>query len=305
MMAPGQLPRMLARMQSGLLPRPRTTLAAALLLWLMAAAAPAQQLVPVPPVARVVDQTGTLSSADKAALEGRLAELETRKGSQVAVLLVPTTAPESIEQYGLRVAEAWKLGRRKIDDGLLLLIAIDDRATRLEVGYGLEGVIPDATANRIIDEYLVPHFRDGDYAGGINAALDRIIALIDGEPLPPPEPAAGRRPGTDIGNLLPVIFILSVVVGGILRRMLGQVPGAVATGVVAGGIAWLVVGLLGMAAFMTLVGFVVALGAGRHGGRWASHGRGGGFGGGFGGSSGGGFGGGGGGFGGGGASGRW
>lgn len=272
-----------------------------LLCLLVSAAALAQQLVPVPPPARVLDQTGTLSAAEQTALSGKLEALEARKGSQIAVLLVPTTAPETIEQYGLRVAEGWQLGRGKVDDGLLLLVAIEDRTARIEVGYGLEGAIPDATANRVIDEILVPHFRKGDYAGGIDVAVDRLIGLVEGEPLPDPV----AEPDTDVrlGNVLPLIFFLSVVLGSILRRALGQVSGAVATGVVAGGITWLIVGLLGMAAFMSLVGFVVALGAGGQGGRWVSHGRGGGAGGGFGG--GGGFRGGGGGFGGGGASGRW
>ncbi|MEZ5565244.1 MAG: TPM domain-containing protein [Gammaproteobacteria bacterium] len=262
----------------------------------------AQQLVPVPPPARVLDQTGTLSAPEQAAIDSKLRDLETRKGSQIAVLLVPTTEPETIEQYALRVAEAWKLGRQKIDDGLLLLVAIKDRTARIEVGYGLEGAIPDATANRIMDEYLVPHFRDGDYAGGINAAVDRLIGLIDGEPLPPP--VTDRGTDTQVQDVLPKVFILALVLGGVMRRVLGQLPGAVATGVVAGGITWFFVGLLGLAAFMTVVGFVVALGAGASGGSWVSHGRGGGFGGG-GRSSGGGFSGGGGGFGGGGASGRW
>jgi len=288
----------------------RTLLAAALLL--AAGALWAQQPVAVPPLtARVIDQTGTLSAADQAALDSRLAALETRKGSQIAVLIVPTVQPEAIEQFALRVVESWKLGRKGVDDGLLLLVAKDDREVRIEVGYGLEGAIPDATANRVIDEFILARFREGDYAGGINAGVDRLIGLVDGEPLP--EPQRSRAPDAGLGNVLPIVFILSLVVGNVLRRALGQLPGAAATGVLAGGVTWLLAGVLGLTLFMAAVGFFVGLSAGGSGGRWSSHRRGG-FGGGlgggmggggFGGGGGGGFGGGGGGFGGGGASGRW
>jgi uncharacterized protein len=287
---------------NGLAPLPR--LMAAVLL-LVAGTLPAQQPVPVPALtARVVDLTGTLSAADKAGLEDRLADLEARKGSQIAVLLVPTVRPEAIEQFAIRVVDQWQLGRKDVDDGVLVLVAKDDREVRIEVGYGLEGAIPDATANRVIAEYLLPRFRQDDYAGGISAGVDRLIALVDGEPLP--APAAGR--GSDpLENVFPVIIILAFAVGGVLRRVLGQFPGAVGTGVVAGVVTWILAGLLGTAVIMAVVGFLIGLVAGGSGGRWSSHPRGrhgGGFGGGFGGS-GGGFGGGGGGFGGGGASGRW
>ncbi len=284
----------------------------AVVLLLGAGALPAQQPLTVPALtARVTDQTATLSVAEQAALDGRLADLEARKGSQIAVLILPTARPESIEQFSLRVAEAWKLGRKGVDDGILLLVAKDDREVRVEVGYELEGAIPDATANRVIDEFILPRFREGDYAGGINAGVDRLIGLVDGEPLP--EPEASRAPDARLANVLPVVFILSLVVGNVLRRALGQLPGAAATGVVAGGVTWLLAGVLGLTLFMVAVGFVVGLTAGGNGGRWSSHRRGGfggGLGGGFGGGGGGGFGGGGfggggGGFGGGGASGRW
>src|SRR6201999_2602547 len=145
--------------------------------------------VAVPPLSgRVVDQTGTLSSDTIASLTQTLKDLQARKGSQIAVLIVPTTAPETIEQFSIRVAEAWKIGRKKIDDGALLVVAKDDRKLRIEVGYGLEGALPDVTARRIIDEIIVPHFRTGDFAGGISAGVDRIIRIIDGEPLPKPAP---------------------------------------------------------------------------------------------------------------------
>src|SRR5579862_8558603 len=163
----------------------RALLLAFLICWPFAASAQ----VAVPPLTgRVVDQTATLSASDTDALTQRLKDLETRKGSQVAVLIVPTTQPEAIEQFSIRVAEAWKIGRKKIDDGALLVVAKNDRKLRIEVGYGLEGAIPDVTARRIIDEIIVPHFRTGDFAGGISAGVDRIIRIIDGEPLPKPVP---------------------------------------------------------------------------------------------------------------------
>jgi uncharacterized protein len=143
--------------------------------------------VAVPPLtARVVDLTGTLSSDQVAALEQKLKAFEDRKGSQIAVLIVPTTQPETIEQYSLRVVEQWKLGRKKVDDGALLLIAKNDRKLRIEVGYGLEGALNDATSKRIIDEIITPKFKSGDFAGGISDGADRILKVIDGEPLPRP-----------------------------------------------------------------------------------------------------------------------
>ncbi len=278
-----------------------------LLLGALLAAAGAVADVPVPVLTgRVVDQAGVLSDSQRTALETRLADLEQRKGSQLAVLLLPTTAPETIEQYALRVVEAWQLGRRGVDDGLLLIAALDDRAVRIEVGYGLEGAIPDATANRVIQEYILPAFRRGDFAGGIDAGIGRLVALVDGEPLP--APPAGSAGGSDaLAELFPGIFIFALITGGILHRLLGQLPGATLTGLLAGGAAWLTVGVVGIALLMAFLGFFIGLTAGgRGGGGWASHPRGssrGGRSGGFGG--GGGFRGGGGGFGGGGSSGRW
>src|ERR1700689_2052885 len=167
----------------------RASLLALLMCWAFAAAAD----VAVPPLSgRVVDQTGTLSSGDIASLTQTLKNLEARKGSQIAVLIVPTTQPETIEQYSIRVAEAWKIGRRKIDDGALLVVAKNDRKLRIEVGYGLEGALTDVTANRIISEIITPKFKNGDFAGGISAGVDRIIGVIDGEPLPAPAPEASH-----------------------------------------------------------------------------------------------------------------
>src|SRR3954452_20219873 len=154
---------------------------------------PAQAAVGVPPlVGRVVDQTGTLSTNDVSAMNQTIRAFEARKGSQVAVLIVPTTDGEAIEQFSLRVAEAWKIGRKKIDDGALLVIAKNDRRLRIEVGYGLEGALTDATTKRIIDEDITPKFKSGDFAGGISAAVDRMVRVAQGEKLPEPEPPHWR-----------------------------------------------------------------------------------------------------------------
>jgi uncharacterized protein len=252
----------------------------------------------VPPVARVSDQTATLSGADIAALERTLQDFEQRKGSQIAVLVVPTTAPETVEQYALRVAETWKLGRKGVDDGALLLVAKDDRALRIEVGYGLEGALTDIAAKRIVSDVIVPYFRQGDFAGGIRVGVDRMIGVIDGEPLPEPSRAAAGGEG-GVEQYAPMLFIVALGLGGVLRAMLGRLPGALATGGVVGFIAWVVVGLLPIAIVAGIVALLITLfGGGRGIGGFGG-------GGGFGHGGGGGFGGGGGGFGGGGASGRW
>jgi uncharacterized membrane protein YgcG len=153
--------------------------------------------------ARVTDLTATLAASDTANLEDTLKELETRSGAQVAVLLVPTTQPETIEQYSIRVVEAWKLGRKDKDNGVLLLVAKNDRKVRIEVGYGLEGAIPDVTAFRIINEDITPRFKQGDFAGGIAAGVARIAALIEGgdkaaseADSPGPPPTIDDRTGT-------------------------------------------------------------------------------------------------------------
>jgi uncharacterized protein len=273
---------------------------------LLLGAVPLLALVEVPALtARVTDLTGTLSAGDQAALEQELAAFESRKGAQLAVLMVPTTQPETIEQYGLRVAEQWQLGRADVDDGALLLVAKDDRALRIEVGYGLEGALNDATANRIIDEVIAPRFRAGDFAGGVRAGVARMMAVIDGEPLPPPT-AARRGPGglDDILPLLPVLLIFTVTFGATLKRALGQLPGSLVTGGLAALVVWWLVSLAAVATVAGIVAFLLTLMSRAGPGRWVSRGPG--WGGGFGGGGGGGgFRGGGGGFGGGGASGRW
>jgi uncharacterized protein len=275
----------------------------------------AQAQRPIPPLqSRVTDLTGTLTPAERTQLESRLAEFESRKGAQIAVLLVPSTQPEEIEQYSIRVVDAWKLGREKPDDGALLLIAKDDRSMRIEVGRGLEGALTDLVSKRIIADTIAPRFRQGDYAGGIAAGIDQMIRVVDGEPLPAVDPQWGggsERLADMLPLLLGVIFVGSVV----LRALFGRALGSVATGGVAGSLAWWVTQVLGLAVGVGIFAVIVSLFLGfRGGGRWSSRpghggwspggwGRGGFGSGGI--SRGGGFGGGGGSFGGGGASGRW
>jgi len=290
----------------------RAVLVAFMMCWASLAAAD----VAVPPLTgRVVDQTGTLTSADIAALTDTLKDLETRKGSQIAVLIVPTTEPESIEQFSIRVADAWKIGRKKIDDGALLVVAKNDRHLRIEVGYGLEGVLTDITSKRIIDEDITPKFKSGDFAGGISAGIGRMIRLIDGEPLPAPEP-----PHWQDSNLFshfdpfnPLVLFGLIFLGGALRTVFGRLLGSAATGGVVATVAWFIAGSLGMSLLLGGIAFVIAMFAdtftsggppGRQGGGMLGGGLSGGGWSGGGGSSGG-FSGGGGGFGGGGASGKW
>ena len=261
--------------------------------------------VAVPPLkARVTDLTATLSSQQQATLEQTLSAFEARKGSQIAVLLVPTTQPETAEQYAVRVEEAWKLGRKGVDDGVLLLVAKNDRKLRIEVGYGLEGALNDATAKRIIEEEITPRFKQGDFYGGISAGVGRIIKVVDGEPLPPPKSRKPRGGGLDFESLLFIGFILVFVVGGILRAIFGRFLGAGIVSAIAGFIAWTIGGALLIGIVVAIVAFIFSLLGGTRGG-WSSGGFGGGGfgGGGFGG--GGGFSGGGGSSGGGGAGGSW
>ena len=278
----------------------------ALLLPLCAAAAD------VPPLkARVTDLTATLNAQQSAALEQTLAEFEARKGAQIAVLLVPTSQPETIEQYGVRVFESWKLGRKGVDDGVLLVIAKDDRKLHIEVGYGLEGILPDAIAKRIIEDDIVPRFKQGDFYGGIRAGVDRIMRVVEGEKLPPP--IARTHPqaqGFDASWIVPA-FMLLVFAGGILNAIFGRVAGSGTVAAIFGIIGWAVSGALVIAVVVAVLAFIASLvlGAMRGGSGWSSGGFGGGSwgGGGFGGGGfgGGGFSGGGGGSGGGGASGGW
>lgn len=262
---------------------------------------------------RVTDTTATLSSAEEARIESVLRAFEQKKGSQIVVLIVPTTQPEAIEQYAIRVAEAWKVGRKGVDDGAILLVAKNDRKLRIEVGRGLEGVLPDAIAKRIIAETISPRFRAGDYSGGILAGVEKMIAVVDGEALPPPP---NKRVSTsrtiDFFSGLPFALIAAFVVGGILRALLGRFVGASLTAGLTGLAAFLFFGALSTAVVSGIIVFIIVLlfgsgrgwssGQGWSSGGWSSGSDGGDGGGG---SDGGGFSGGGGDFGGGGASGDW
>jgi len=290
--------------------------------WLTLLAAPgvgrlAAAEVPIPALrARVTDQTATLEADTLQALEERLAAFESRTGSQIAVLVIPTTQPEAIEQYALRVVEAWQLGREGIDDGALLLVALEDRSVRIEVGYGLEGALTDVASRRIISESILPSFRSGDIAAGIQVGVERMISVAEGEPFPEPQPSWDSTPSSGVRGILPFIAILAFVIGSWLRVILGRLWGSLASGAIVGAIAWwlssmAVVGFL--AAGITFV-VMLLLGSRSGSGRWSSHPHSGGWSGGGwssggwgggGGFSGGGFSGGGGSFGGGGASGSW
>lgn len=291
---------------------------AALLLCLVTAAFAtlARADVAVPQLTgRVVDQTGTLSSDAIATLNQKLKDLEARKGSQIAVLIVPTTQPESIEQFSIRVAEAWKIGRKKVDDGALVLIAKNDRKLRIEVGYGLEGALPDVTAKRIIDEIITPKFKAGDFAGGIEAGVDRMIGVIDGEPLPKPEPQHEWSEQTDWSGLFYMLLFGTVIANAFLRRFLPRLPAAIISGLIAGTLGlviplvWYMAVAVGVGVFGLGLMFDFAdtptsrRGGGLSGGGWS--GGGGSWSGGSSGSSDSGWSGGGGSFGGGGASGSW
>jgi uncharacterized protein len=279
--------------------------------FLFAALAAVAQVAVPPITARVTDLTGTLNAAQRDALEERLAAFESRKGAQIAVLIVPTTQPEPIEQFGIRVGEQRKIGRKGVDDGAILIVAMKDRAVRIEVGYGLEGALSDLVTKRIVEESIVPHFKQGDFYGGIAAGLTRMIAVAEGEALPAPNRAS--KPGAQGGGLeglLIVAFMLVFVVGGIIRAIFGRFLGSGVIGAIGGAAGWLMLGSVAagvvVAAIAAVLSLMGGLGGGARRGGWYSGGLGGGgFGGGGFGGGGGSWGGGGGGFGGGGASGRW
>ena len=252
--------------------------------------------------ARVTDLSGTLTQEQIGSLENRLAAFEKQKGSQIALLLVQTTQPETIEQYSIRVADQWKLGRKGVDDGILVLFASNDRTVRIEVGRGLEGALPDAIAKRIISEVMIPFFRQGDFYGGLSAGVERLIKVIEGEPLPEPAQVPTTGFGEDVPTAVFAIFFGSVMAGRWLRLLLGPLIGGLLAGVAVSGLLWAVLGLpwlfgliAGLAAFIFVISATFGRGLGGYygggGGGWHN--------------STGGFSGGGGGFGGGGASGRW
>ena len=234
----------------------RAGILALLICWAFAAGAE----VAVPPLSgRVVDQTGTLSSGDISSLTQTLKNLEARKGSQLAVLIVPTTEPETIEQYSIRVAEAWKIGRKKIDDGALLVVAKNDRKLRIEVGYGLEGALNDVTARRIIDEVITPRFRNGDFAGGISAGVDRMIRVIDGEPLPAPARAQTSTSSGNFDAFNPFVLFAIFIGGAILRTVLGRLIGSIAAGGMVGALAWFIAGSLAASIIAGLIAFIFTM----------------------------------------------
>ncbi len=274
-----------------------TRLAFGCLLAAFALAAWAQIAVPEL-TRRVTDLTATLSADQTAALENKLAAFEAQRGSQIAVLIVPTTAPEDIAQFGIRVAERGQIGREKADDGVILIVAKDDRTLRIEVGYALEGAIPDVTARRVMDEIIAPRFREGDYTGGIDAGVTQLMKLIEGEALPPPAPGHAEGDDAVFGFL-----VMGGVIGGWLLSTLMSRPaaaGLAAVGSMAAGA--ILMGFNILLLFIAVFVFAAVASGFRGGSGWSTGGRGG-FGGGFGGGSS--WGGGGGGFGGGGASGRW
>jgi len=285
----------------GVLPR----ILLAVFLWAALPWAAAEVAVP-PLKARVTDLTGTLSASQVQTLEERLRDFERGKGSQIAVLMLPSTAPETIEQYSIRVANSWKIGRAKVDDGVILVVAKNDRKLRIEVGRGLEGAIPDAVAKRVVSDVISPYFRSGDFYGGIAAGTDTLMKLIQGESLPPPKAqGASERTEEGYGQLFLIFLLVFLFLGGVLAKFLGRLLGATATAGIVGVAAWVVAGTLAVAIFAAVFAFVVTLivsASGFSSGRWGGGGwssGGGGFGG------GGGFSGGGGGFSGGGASGSW
>jgi len=290
------------------------------------AAATRDGLVAVPPLnARVTDLTGTLSPAQMAALEAKLAAFEAQAGPQIVVLMLPSTAPEDITDYTQRLGDAWKLGRREVGDGLLLVVAKNDRKLRIAPAKALEGAVPDLAARQIIDRQIGPAFRNNDYAGGLNAGVDALMARINGEGLPAPDSRAARsgaRQGLQFEELLMFFFIGVPVLGSVLTGVLGRKFGSVVTAGAAGGLGWwltasvlvaagaglvslFVVGLMGVGSALSsstrgrsslphIGGWGGGWGAGSGGGSWGGGGGGGGF------SSGGG-----GNFGGGGSSGSW
>ena len=286
----------------------------------------AQDVLPVPPLnAHVIDQTGTLDASQTQALEQKLAAFEREKGSQIVVFMVATTLPEDISSFANRVGNAWKIGRKAVGDGVLLIVAKNDRKARIEVAKTLEGAIPDLAAKQIIDSAITPNFRNGNYALGLTAAIDQITARIAGEALP--APATQKPAGMYLGDfqwtdLAIFMFFAVPIAGGIARSVFGRKLGSLVVGGGVGALAMLVTASLVVAGLAGIVALIVTMMMGGLGGLGSGlprRGGGSGYGGwgagtgGFGGGSGGGFGSGGGGFssggggdfGGGGASGDW
>jgi uncharacterized protein len=274
----------------------------------------AQDIKSLPDVEEfATDLTNTLSPEELDRIRNKLETFEEQKGSQVVLVMIPSTGLEPIEDYSIRLAEKIKAGREGVDDGVILLVAKDDRKLRIEVGYGLEGALPDITANRIINEIIVPRFRNGDFYGGVSAGLDAIIHVVEGEPLPEPSPDSQSDEAPNFNGLFTLFIFLFLIMGPVLRKVAGKVKGALIGSGISFVVGWifisLAVGVVAAVAFSFFYAFSMLGGGGRGGGGYRGGGFPGGFGGGFGGGGGGGFGGGfsggGGSFGGGGASGGW
>ncbi len=234
----------------------RRALAAVLLAAMAWAGLPAlaQGLLPVPTLtARMIDQTGTLDAAQRSGLETKLAAFEQRKGSQIVVLMVPTTQPEDIASYAQRVGDAWKIGRKDVGDGILVIVAKDDRKMRIATAKTLEGAVPDLAAVRILDEEMKPRFRNNDFAGGLNAAVDRLIGLVDGEALPEPSYGSDKASGGGIDweNLAIFLFVGVFVAAPIVRAVVGKKLGSVVMG-----------GGIGVVAFFLTISMFIAVVAG-------------------------------------------
>ncbi len=240
-----------------------TWLLLAVLAWVTLSLSPAwaQALVPVPPLtARVMDQTGTLAVADVAALEQQLQTFEQQRGTQIVVLVLPSTAPEDIADFIQRLGDAWKIGRREVGDGLLLVVALNDRRLRIAPAKTLEGAVPDLAAQRIIDQVITPAFRQGDVAGGLRAGLSHLQARIVGEALPLPNAGAANAQDEVDWLDLAVLFIVAVpLVATVLRRLLGQRLGALAAGGAAGFLAWNMTGLIWLGVIAAMIGLMTAL----------------------------------------------
>ena len=238
---------------------------AALIFWLAliwAAMSWAQALQAVPPLsAHVIDQTGTLNAAQVKSLEDKLMALEQAKGTQIAVLMVGTTQPEDIASYANRVGNTWKIGRKEVGDGVLVVVAKNDRKVRIEVAKALEGAIPDLAAKQVIDEAITPNFRKGDFAAGLSAAIDQLVARVNGEALPPPKQADARKgaSGFNWTDLAVFLFVAVPIMGRVLRGMMGRNLGAVVTGGAAGVIAMVLTSSLVIAGLAGLVALFVAL----------------------------------------------
>ena len=212
------------------------------------------ELVAIPELkSRVTDLTQTLSSDQQAQLDTKLAAFEQQKGSQIAILILPTTQPEDIAQYSIRVVEKWKIGREKVDDGILVLVAKEDRKVRIEVGYGLEGAIPDLTAKRVINEFISPQFKQGNFYGGLDAGIDKLMGLISGEALP--ETKANSTGGNAIESLLPILLFGGLISGLVLRGILGNFAGSAVNGGLIGAAVWLLGLALGAAVIFAIVAF--------------------------------------------------